>query len=516
MAQAPFKFVCPQCGLDSSEFVNELIRREIAEQNIPPMPPPPTTPVEPPKPAPARLKISHQEKPPAEVAPTAEAGVSKYCSKHHHVLTTENCTVCQKPICPQCLELFGYFCSPLCKNKADLSGVVAPTYAGGRFEKENQFWRKTGLIFGAIVAAVVLFFGVWIWYAWFGSVPHTYFSVRFAEDERAYAGAAQLVGADQIVFLHGGTLARYDLKTGKPAWSQELVTPAQIDAIVKAENDARARDITQNGNDVYARTQLPSAQARLAKIGLQNALTLSVSNQDIWVASPGKLTQYDWNSGKVLQEVTAVDFGVSVGNDAASGGLFSHDGKPLDPDKVVAQAQNLNLPARIALPALLGNDVYEQKLEAALRDDDTHHPPSQKANASARAAEHFTLIAGENDSAQFGVKLLQQNIVTREAMRAAPKKSALDNPNLNASQTTDVANDILNEMQRNHGGDTVSEDQSRYQVTVHIPNAPGVVDWTGEVVGPPQLFCLKTVNVIAAGKSITVLDKENKKLWAAR
>ena len=42
MAQAAFKFVCPQCGLDFSEFVNELIRRELAEQNIPPVPPPPT------------------------------------------------------------------------------------------------------------------------------------------------------------------------------------------------------------------------------------------------------------------------------------------------------------------------------------------------------------------------------------------------------------------------------------------------------------------------------------------
>ena len=70
-------------------------------------------------------------------------------------------------------------------------------------------------------------------------------------------------------------------------------------------------------------------------------------------------------------------------------------------------------------------------------------------------------------------------------------------------------------MQRNNGGDKVSEDESRYQVTVHIPNAPGIADWTGEVTGPPQLFSLKTVNVIAAGKTVIVLDKSNKKLWQA-
>ncbi len=70
-------------------------------------------------------------------------------------------------------------------------------------------------------------------------------------------------------------------------------------------------------------------------------------------------------------------------------------------------------------------------------------------------------------------------------------------------------------MQRNNGGDTVTEDESRYQVTVHLPDSADAPDWTGEVVGPPQLFVLKTVNVIAAGKSVIVLDKANKKLWQA-
>ncbi len=109
--------------------------------------------------------------------------------------------------------------------------------------------------------------------------------------------------------------------------------------------------------------------------------------------------------------------------------------------------------------------------------------------------------------------MVQQNFVTREAMRAAPRKSALNNPNLNVSQTADVANEILNEMQRNKGGDTVTEDESRYQVTVHIPGDTSSNDWTGEVIGPPELFSLKTVNVIAAGKTVIVLDPSNKKLW---
>jgi outer membrane protein assembly factor BamB len=99
-------------------------------------------------------------------------------------------------------------------------------------------------------------------------------------------------------------------------------------------------------------------------------------------------------------------------------------------------------------------------------------------------------------------------------MQAPPAKSVL-NGDLNAAQTTTAANEILNEMQRNRGGDTITEDESRYQVAVHLPGDAGPADWTGEVIGPPQLFVLKTVNVVAAGKSVIVLDQANKKLWSA-
>ena len=516
MAHEPVKFVCPQCGLDSSEIVNQLVQEELAEQNLPPAPPPPATPQPPPKPAPVRLKISHAEKPaeppPAATAPPADY-VSKHCPKHPRELATEKCTVCGKPICPQCMELFGYFCSPLCKNKAGLQGITAPEYAGQRFAVEKRFWRKTGLIFGSGAVVLVLALGWWIWYAWFGSVPHTCFSVRFADDDRAYAGGVQLVGADQIVFLHGSTLARYNLKTGKEIWSQALVTPDQIAAIVKQEDDERARANQNASGDEYVHVPPPGAEEREAKIALQNALTLRVSGQDIWVAAPGKLTHYDWNTGKVLQETELPGAAIAF-NDPTSGGLFSTDGKPLDPGKVAQQAQNLNLPARIALPALLANVSHEAQLEAALRDSDgATHQRTHNAGSTPEETENVTLVGNENGLVQFGVKMLQQNIVTREAMRAPTKKSVLNNPNLSVSDTASVANETLNEMQRNNGGDTVSEDDSRYQVTVHIPNAPDTVDWTGEVVGPPELLVLKTVNVIAAGKTVIVLDKSNKKLW---
>jgi hypothetical protein len=540
MLQNPVKFVCPSCGQDSSDFVNDLIRQEFGGQT----PPPPVA-----ARTAARLKVSLEDAraPQPETAPA----VSKFCSKHPHERATGKCAVCQKPICPKCLELFGYFCSPLCKGKAEAQNLDVPVYAGRKDVVEAKFWRKTGLMIGAICTVMLLALGAWTWYAWFGSVPHTYFSVRFEDADRAYFGRSQLVGKDQIVFLHGWTLARYDLKTKKQVWSLELVTKRQIDDAIKAANDEDAR---MNEGDGFHHHRSQDDIARLAKQRLQAELSLCVSGQNIWVGRGDRLTHYDWDSGKALREITLPESGgevvanggelllpgaqsvthislasgdsrveqfgapgavplASVQNSATGGlpGTGADNGQPLDPQKVEAQAQNLNLPARIALPALLGNAQHEQQLEAALKDDQPQRPKNVQTPPA--GTESFQIVPGKIGFVQFSTRLLEERMVTRSAMKA-PGKSVF-NGDLNATKTTEAANEILNEIQRNNGGGTVTEDESRYQVTVHLPDAAGTSDWTGEVVGPPQLFVLKTVNVIAAGKTVIVLDKANKRLWQA-
>ena len=204
MADEPVKFVCPQCGLDSSDRVNDLIREEFG---IPPLAPV----------AAPRLKVARHETPATAPAP-APVPTSKFCAKHLRVPVTGNCAVCQKPICPECMAMFGFFCSPLCKGKAEAQKIDVPVYAGRKDLIAAQSQRKTGLILSAVAAAVFVALVAWGWYAFVGSVPHPYFSVRFDDDSRAYAGASQLVGKDQLIFLHGSTLARCDLKTKKKIW----------------------------------------------------------------------------------------------------------------------------------------------------------------------------------------------------------------------------------------------------------------------------------------------------------
>jgi outer membrane protein assembly factor BamB len=554
MASQPVSFVCPACGQDSSEIVNQLVREELAAPAAPPPVADAPAPLDASPPShTVRMRVVLPEKPaaPAPAIPVS----SKFCAKHHGERTTETCAICGKPICPKCLALFGYFCSPLCKGKAEAQLIDVPVYAGRKDVADARFWRKTGWVIGATATVMVLALGVWTWYAWFGSVPHSYFSVRF-ENDRAYSGRSQLVGRDQMVFLHGGTLARYDWKTKKPVWSQELVTKPQIAELVKAHNDLEAR-LDQEYSGGYRHRQTQDQVEKSAKRMLEAALSLHVSGQNIWVGKAGQLTRYDWDSGKVLREIARPEGGgelvekdgellvlaaqsvthislasgdtrvesfgaaataataVSARN-AATGGLpgtVADNGRLLNPQKVEAQAQNLKLPARIALPALLANAAHERQLEAALNGD-PQHPRSAQLKSPAADAENFQLISGEKGWVQFSSRLLEEHFVTRSAMKAPPQKSVI-NGDLNASKSTDAANEILNEMQRNRGGDSVTEDESRYQVTVHLPDSAGTADWTGEVVGPPQLFALKSVNVIVAGKTVIVLDPANKKLWQA-
>jgi hypothetical protein len=379
--------------------------------------------------------------------------------------------------------------------------------------------------------------------------------VRFDDTDRGYFGHSQLVGKDQLVFLHGGTLARYDLKTQKQVWTQQLITPQQIADAVKAASDAEARIDAEMAAGYHHRRSAGDIE-RSVRQELQSELGLHVSGQNVWVENAGKLTHYDWDSGRALRDLTLPERGgalvekgdelqmigaasvthVSLAsgdahidqfgpagmktielaqNDAGAGlpGSGGDGSRPLDPQKVEAQAQNLNLQGRIALPAVLSNARHEQQLENALNDD-VKHPRSKGANSVPADAEISRLIPGDGGFVQFTYRLLEERQVTHSAMKAPPKKSVLDG-DLNATKTGEAANEILNEMQRNAGGDTVTEDESRYQVTVHSPDAPAVADWTGEVIGPPALYVLKTVNVVAAGKSLVVLDKSNKKLWQA-
>jgi hypothetical protein len=613
MGQSPIRFVCQNCGADSSALVNQLIRQQLgleapaaaARPAVAPAPvivPPPAhrpsaatavpaapvvrvaatassspaaataSPVALPVASAPPLRVSAPAASAAAAAP--EVAAPQICNKHVGQLTTHRCLVCQKPICPQCMQLFGFVCSAYCKGKAENQGMDIPVYAGQRDVAQSREWRKVGLVTMSVGAVVAVVVGVWGWYAWVGSVPKVAFSVRMPEP--AYYGQVRVCAQDQIVFLHGGTLARHDMKAKKEIWSNLLIDKKAIadEATKQFEEQQVAREKFRAAGGNLAEMAFVTREEYLESLerSATAVLHLYVRGENIWVSSPGRFTRYDWQTGKPDKEIplseeleepltqgeellflshrfageqTLTRFNLSsgesrveefapgtalAGKSSAAGksaakrtgtnqvaGAAAQEPKPLDPAAIASRVQNMSKPARLALPAVLAANANQQRLQTEMRDQEQPAGAALRSRPASRELEEepARLIVTRGGVVQLTSRLLETKIVQRKAMKDPPKKSALDGP-INQAATAAIANELLNEMARERGADVVEENQSRYQVTVRRPGAKESAEWTGEVTGLPNFISLQTVDVVTGGKSIIVLDKSMKKLWEAQ
>ena len=193
---------------------------------------------------------------------------------------------------------------PACRARADSHGIAVPEFVGQKSVVEARRWHKIAKNCALAAAAVALVLGVWFWFEWFGSRPRPIFAVRF--DTIAYSGKTQICGQDQIVLLHGSTLARYDLKTQKEIWTHELIDPTFVEAEVTRENKAVQAEIDKaNGAGSMFVPRMPSREVmeKGLRQRLTSALQLFVSDQNVWLATEDKLIHYDWDSGKSVQEI---------------------------------------------------------------------------------------------------------------------------------------------------------------------------------------------------------------------
>jgi hypothetical protein len=577
MVAHPITFVCPQCNVDSSAVVNQLIREMFPTVVV--VPPPAAGPA-PVQPAPARpaIRVNVPSQPhaappaaplrvagptaPAHAAQPAATDSPKPCLKHLGQLAVEHCVVCQKPICPKCMEMFGYVCSAFCKGKAENERIYVPAFAGQKAVAEARYWRKSGLIAGAITLVIAGMLGGWAWYKFYASVPNVKFSVKL--QERAYSGACRIVGENQLVFLHGGLLARHDLKAKKEVWSRQLIDRDKIardaEQALKDMEEARKKAVEHGAEFYKALPPLKEIKENLLR-SAEAALELHVDAGYVWVTSSEKLVKYDWQTGQPVKEIALDDryyqtsrsgdelvlvahgFGgeevtrrvnlqsgdsqvqeksnaaLAVGGarapkpgvEAGKAALVARAGdpgqKPMNPAAVAAVAQNLPLPSRIALPAVLAANANQQRLAAAMQE---YQPPKDLARDPAKG-QQFERVSEINDPAgkvEFAVALLEEKTVAREAMKAPPKRSVFEG-DMRVTETAAIANEILNDMQRDHTEGVEFEDASLYSVRVRR----GSAEWTNQVVGSPSFFPLKSYDVVAASKRIFVLDKQAKKLW---
>lgn len=620
MVRNPLTFACPTCGVDLSVRILELVREQFPNPAPPPAglapaveiaPPPPgvtapptASPVAPPAAPPAAPRIKVQlssaaapapasasvpPPPPPPPVPTAGPAVrlsrsapaggettpdvtdARFCPKHPQERVTEQCRVCAKPICPKCMQLFGYVCSPRCKEKAELQGIEVPRFAGQRDAVERAKWNKMGLVVKLVAALVIALLGVWFWYAWFGSHPRTAFKVRF-EDSPAMSGSSAFCPDQQIVFIHGDKLARYDLKTKQEVWLRHLVDQKKIQA--EAEKDLKEMQEAAAKSESEFPFKIPGLDKLIKDLteSAEESLQLRVYEKNVWVADGTKVQRYDWATGEpketvafagnfadgVLQGAT-LEFKEQVDTarlsvtkfDLASGKLTRDEigakssvvegqtnnraallaalaGKNnpkapgivrgMTPHQLAAAVANAPLAGKLAAPATISVARNQQQALDAMEEMDAGNSGHIGAGSAAEDkylfSEHARLIPTAKGFVQLTSQMTEKNIVMRSAMKAPPKKSALDGP-VNAAATMDIANELLNEMARNAGADQVREDQSKYKVKLHLGGGAEVADWESEVVGEPAVYPQATVNVVAAGKKIFVLDQQNKLKWEA-
>ena len=560
MANSPIRFVCQTCGQDSSELVNQLIRQQLgpapaaaavsaavappvviapppsqqrAQPAVAPLPAPVAAlvpPAAPPRVAPAvAVRVASATAPQqggsssslrvsahgaaAEAAAAAPAvSAAEMCVRHTGQLVAQRCRVCQKPMCPKCMESFGYVCSAYCKGKAESQGIDLPRYAGQRQFAESKQSRRIGLIIGGTFAAVALVLGAWGWYAWVGSVPKVAFSLRLPE--LGHSGQLRILPDQQAVYLHAGTLSRHDMKGEKEVWLNVLIDKKQINDRARAEFDrqkAQWDKVVSEGGDISG-TRIQSFDEVLAGM-LQEAagaLHLHIREGNIWVSFPDHATRFDWETGKPAKEIPV-----------------SHPVK-----RVVCNGDELVLASEIVATRVNLLSGESQELLAA-GSKTVASPPLAKdtrssSNTTGRAGDRVASSASRTNAAQSSVVRAQN--VSKPARLAAPAVAAA---NANQQRLTAAMSDppaAASGSAPASGVDTtrvVAERHGVFQVT-GVPAKPGQYqvsvrrlggeksEWSGEMPGWPEVLPLKTVDVVAGGKSIVVLDKAGKKRWEAQ
>ena len=490
MAAAPQRFVCPACGADDSAEVNEIIRQQFTAPPVEVALAPVARPV---------MRVNVEAAVPVEEAATAPD--AELCLKHG-IPVVNHCLVCQKAICPKCMELFGYVCSVLCQQRAEQAGVDVPVYEGHISVIRAKARRKGQLVFLAIAAVVVMLLGIWGWYQFYASQPRVAYSARFAD--AAHDGEVKFVSPTDVLVLREGKLSRHDLAAKKIAWSLDL--PAQP-----------RREVWASLVETH----------------------WHVRGRDLWLALGDKLVRIDWQSGRIAQEISTGgrielffpgEQGVAA---VVRDPLNRQQAWRVDFSGGDAQHAEINFPVVKADPAkpgskpglvanagqLGGGPAPIQAARAVQLLANRPLPPEDGDAASERPWEpedrsRSEVIGGGGNLLQVTVRRLEKKIVAVQAMKAPPKNSAL-NADVSAGASLSVINETLNEWQRERTGGVNMEDASRYEVTLQRLLDAGATNWTGVVTGAPGVFPLANFTVVIAGKSLFVLDRANQKKWQA-
>jgi hypothetical protein len=549
----PFTVACPSCGADGTSAANAIIAQTAVAAPQPATTPSSLIPQAPPAAAKPRLRTvgAHSAPAPTAAAAAPVASGVEMCSRHHDIPASAHCTVCKKPICPECMSMFGYLCSINCRYQAEQQGIQVPKYKFQKRSVEAREFRKGAMITVAVVAVVLGLIAAWYWYDIVGSKPKLAMTIPVGGDRDIYS---QFLGENKILMVSASSARLYDIKAEKDAWTADLKDAPKPKPTPPPNTDepnssaARAASAAQKAKSVAgAFVGKPSAaKTRNAATAAATAAAADSSTDDnssedvsdmsyedfggsshpkvyldtdnVWICSTHSVKCIDQKSGQVKNTIPVQ--GHLIGFTPGDGNFLL----------VTAPSATRRSITRIDIPSgnLTTNEVYIPKPTLkALKPGQlppTVEPTARlllhqeledrkifRLNVVRTSSEFFS--SGEN-LVELRVRLVEAKMTAVESMKK--KKSTMINGGLTSgANTAAVASEIFNDIKRSETGGFREIDESTYAITLRRWTGKETNDWTGEVIGLPLFFSCKTIDLLIANKRLIAFDKQNKKLFEA-
>ncbi len=465
---APNPIICPNCGTDATESINAALQppaappprpplrkaEPVPETGPPPLPPMPRTTVAPPVLA-----------APAPAAVETVAEVPTHCFRHTDKPVEMLCFVCKKPMCTECMEMYGFVCSPYCRRQAKEKGMEIPEYNKQRDVVARKSRTREKFIALGVGVAILALLGGWIWYEFWGSKPHVVRTVDLGQDGASYC---RFIGPNQLLVAGARKITLYDTGAGKARWS---TTSAET----------REEDYWGGLGGVF------------------------VTPEDIWLQRGQVLVRLDRQTGTEKGKV-AVE-GVINRVTQTESALVAHSPAGLHQTRLT----HIDLASGQAKTDVANMLYVEEEERPVMRD---WEPGSEEVDKPEPIVAKTDFVAAGPNVAQVNVQVVKTNIVSYQAIKDTGQQRA--DSEMKVSESIAIAEEILTDVARQKTGGVRWEDESQYAVTVRRIFVDGVVEWKGEVTGPPSLFASKTVDLLVAGKQLVVFNKQNQKLWESK
>lgn len=353
--------------------------------------------------------------------------------------------------------------------------IPEPAVGGSirRLQAQARQARLMGWMIAAVLLLILGLLGAWGWYSFAGSKPRLAFSMKLAGPVSGWhtqfleGGRILMAGADRVI-LH-------DLRAQKDLWS--TVLPGE------AADKMRPPQVLAD-------------------------------KQSIWVCTGDQVVRLDQQTGEVKLTVPIV--GQLAGFTPTESSLLVVSATDetrrvamrIDLESCEVSSRNIEVPRaqKHAMPDELPPNV--QPTAGVLLAQATEE---QKFNKPLDAVSSEFFSAGQN-LVELRVKLLEPKVTWVQAIK--PRGPSLINDKTSTSTSTAaVEEEVFNDIKRDKTGGVKSIDESLYEVRLRRWLGDKPVEWKGDVTGLPAFFALQTVDLLAAGKGLTVFDKQNNKLF---